>query len=303
MTWFRVDDGFSDHPKVHALQESRHWKGAMALWTLAGSWCAKHEKDGEVPAHTVKRLGGTKQEAEALVSVGLWERTTDGYRFHEWAERNPLREELDAKREKTKSRVSEWRRKKSENQNECNSVTEPFVTPPPVTLPPTLPIPSLPIPSPLAALEDNAREGGDFVAIRAMVRQEFSRRWGDAKEPGIWPLATSPDVDRLTDWLLSLGGDPASQLAQTLDTFFRDPWARSKHFPVGHLARHPSKYLEPRQEAPRGPQRRTARQAREEARQAFMADDLVLMKRLGAEAEELEEAEQRAAKGGWRARA
>jgi hypothetical protein len=141
VTWFRVDDGFSDHAKVHALQESKHWKGALALWTLAGAWCAKHEKDGFVPSSTVKRLGFVPAEADALVECGLWDAAEGGYHFHQWAERNPLRSELDAKREQTRNRVSGWRELKR------NAVTPGYgnasVTPPPSR---PVPDPSRPVP-------------------------------------------------------------------------------------------------------------------------------------------------------------
>ena len=154
MTWFRVDDGFSDHAKVHALQDSKHWKGAIALWTLAGSWCAKHEKDGLVPAATVRRLGFVAAEADALVTCGLWGKAEDGYQFHQWQERNPLRAELDAKREQTRNKVTEWRDRNKKPK--CNPVTNDHVTGHaevgnhPVTLPPsqTLPVPDPSRPDP-----------------------------------------------------------------------------------------------------------------------------------------------------------
>src|SRR4051812_9143173 len=115
MTWFKVDDGFSDNAKVHALQESKHWKGAIALWTLAGSWCSKQETDGVVPELTVRRLGGTTAEADALIECGLWERAEKGYRFHQWAERNPLKADLQAKREQNRERVAKHREKPRSN--------------------------------------------------------------------------------------------------------------------------------------------------------------------------------------------
>ena len=132
--WFRVDDGFSDHAKVHALQETKHWKGAIALWTLAGSWCSKQETDGHITMQTIRRLGGTASEADALVDCGLWEKTESGYVFHGWAERNPLKSALDTKREQTRNRVTEWRDKRKRNADgnaDGNAVTNEDVTPPP----------------------------------------------------------------------------------------------------------------------------------------------------------------------------
>lgn len=149
MTWFRVDDGFSDHPKVVALRGSRCWKGALALWTLAGSWASKQESDGFVPLRVVRFLGGSEAEAGALVGVSLWEKVDGGYRFHDWSDSNPTSEQLQAKRGKTKERVEKWRDRKS-TPDPSNSVTESLqvdhVTPL-VTPPPSRPVPSRPVPT------------------------------------------------------------------------------------------------------------------------------------------------------------
>lgn len=98
MSWFRVDDGFTDHPKVIALRAGKHWKGALALWALAGSHCSKHLTDGFVSDAVLAHLGGTTQEADALVAVNLWTKVDGGYQFHEWDERNPTKAKVLAAR-------------------------------------------------------------------------------------------------------------------------------------------------------------------------------------------------------------
>lgn len=45
MTWFKLDDGFYDHPKVADLPNA-----AVGLWVKAAVWCSKHLTDGVVPA-------------------------------------------------------------------------------------------------------------------------------------------------------------------------------------------------------------------------------------------------------------
>lgn len=123
MTWFKVDDGFADHPKVIALQQRRGWKGALALWTLAGSWSARHLTEGHVPAAVLRRLGASKAEANALVAVGLWEIVDGGYRFHQWMERNPSKASIEADRSKIAERVRRHRqRKRSSSNQECNAL-------------------------------------------------------------------------------------------------------------------------------------------------------------------------------------
>lgn len=106
MVWFRVDDSLPDHPKMLAIQGHKSWKGALALWTLAGAWCGKHLTDGAVPRAVVLRLGGTPAEAAALVEHGFWDETPTGYIFHDWEARNPTRASVEAQREKTKQRVA-----------------------------------------------------------------------------------------------------------------------------------------------------------------------------------------------------
>lgn len=84
MAWAKVDDRLHAHPKWR-----RASKGARALWTTALSWCSSFPSDGEVPADMLAYLGGTPAEAKILVEVGLWNETSGGFSFHEWAERNP----------------------------------------------------------------------------------------------------------------------------------------------------------------------------------------------------------------------
>lgn len=110
MVWFRVDDGFADHPKVvRLLDHSPRWPRALALWLLAGTWCAKQLTDGAVPTGLVTRLGFTKADAQALVDAQLWRIDGSGYQFHDWEARNPTRKHIEKRREKTRNKVSNWR--------------------------------------------------------------------------------------------------------------------------------------------------------------------------------------------------
>jgi len=118
MVWFRVDDGFCDHPKVEALLEGKHAGDAIALWTLAGSWCGKHLTDGEISAAKVARLGIARHEKAAaeLVRVRLWEKTATGFRFHNWLERQSSRENVELTRAETAERVRRYRDNKREKK-------------------------------------------------------------------------------------------------------------------------------------------------------------------------------------------
>lgn len=105
MTWFKVDDTFYGHPKLTELEQGSCYFEAISLWVLAGSWCAAQLTDGAIPAGQIRKLGCKKRAAEELVRVGLWERTTTGYAYHDWAKYQPTREEIEVRRRATAERV------------------------------------------------------------------------------------------------------------------------------------------------------------------------------------------------------
>jgi hypothetical protein len=146
VSWFSVDDGFADHPKVVRLQAMEGWQSAIALWSLAGSWCSKHLTDGAVPPAMVTRLGATAREADMLVEAGLWERSAEGFQFHDWLGCNPSRADVLERRRKTNERVSKHRGNASRN-----AVQTPLATP----------LPSSPLPSPPKIPPTPQRDGAN----------------------------------------------------------------------------------------------------------------------------------------------
>lgn len=113
MTWFKVDDSFYDHPKVFDAPDC-----AVALWTRAGSWCARNLTDGFVPAAVPARLCGDSTTAVAeLVHRGLWSRTRGGYQFHDWTEYQPTKEKVTQERKANAERQARHRAKRNGNGN------------------------------------------------------------------------------------------------------------------------------------------------------------------------------------------
>lgn len=106
MPWFKVDDNLAFHHKVIAAGNP-----AMGLWVRAGSACAQQLTDGFIPAHMATALG-TKAQAERLVSAGLWERAEGGYKFHEWAARQPSKASVEAERAVHSERMRVYRERK-----------------------------------------------------------------------------------------------------------------------------------------------------------------------------------------------
>lgn len=92
MPWFRVDDTLPFNAKVTSAGN-----GAMGLWVRAGAWAMQQLSDGYIPTHAARSMG-TKAEADRLVKAGLWVAVDGGYRFHQWLDRQPSREQVEADR-------------------------------------------------------------------------------------------------------------------------------------------------------------------------------------------------------------
>jgi len=89
VSWFAVDDRFSQHRKVMTLRRSSHYAEAVALWTLAGSWACGQDVErftGQAPVDVLASLGVVdwQQALDALVLVGLWDCNGEAVTFHDW---------------------------------------------------------------------------------------------------------------------------------------------------------------------------------------------------------------------------
>lgn len=106
MVRFVVDDKAHANSKIRSVLADD--PAALALWTVAGSWCGDQTNDGFVPDHQLPWLipVGGEELARKLVRHGLWRRVRGGYQFHEWSadgdgtRRNLTREEVLASRQK-----------------------------------------------------------------------------------------------------------------------------------------------------------------------------------------------------------
>ncbi|MGJ0183894.1 hypothetical protein [Corynebacterium glyciniphilum] len=121
MPWFKIDDGFYDHPKV--VETSM---GARGLWISAGTYCARHLTDGVITAKQVKRLGGTPAQIRGLVESGLWHKITDdsgaiAYEFHDYLDFNPSANDVQTKREQDRKRQQKHRDKPPSTSGNGNS--------------------------------------------------------------------------------------------------------------------------------------------------------------------------------------
>ena len=154
MAWFKVDDGFYDHPKVEELPNA-----AVGLWVKAGTWCAKHETDGVIPATRVKALKGTASQIRALIECGLWGETTTNsgakaYSFRDWFDYQPSREEREEERQLWREKKRKSRSRKLDNLRNVDNVPQGVTQMSPegtnggvTQMSGTIPDPSRPVPS------------------------------------------------------------------------------------------------------------------------------------------------------------
>lgn len=113
---FQVDPDFYDHPKVTGMSDA-----AFALWVRAGSYSAAKLTDGfvsdNVLAHTLRY---ERPVADELVERGLWRRARGGWRFHQWENRNLIKERIEAD-------LKNDRERKRAARNKGGDATDPMV--------------------------------------------------------------------------------------------------------------------------------------------------------------------------------
>jgi hypothetical protein len=107
MTWFKVDDTLGSHPKARAAGLA-----AMGLWVVAGAWASQHLTEGFIPDWYVKSWPSGQKRAANLVESGLWIEVDSGYRFHQWEERQPTKEHVEAERAAARERQRRHRESK-----------------------------------------------------------------------------------------------------------------------------------------------------------------------------------------------
>lgn len=126
MTWFKVDDGVLTHQKFARLFESDLGSDAVALWTLAGAYCARELTNGRISKGQVKRLGPNPASAVELVRVGLWSELESGeYAFHDWFDYQPSAEVVQSRRESGAKRKAEHRKRLGNASREAEKPASP----------------------------------------------------------------------------------------------------------------------------------------------------------------------------------
>ena len=95
MSWTKLDDGFWMHPKV-----IRAGNEAVGVFARCLSYCGAYLTDGLVPAEVALTIAGSQDKLDAVASTGLLDKLPTGnYAIRDYAHYNPLRDEVEAKRQ------------------------------------------------------------------------------------------------------------------------------------------------------------------------------------------------------------
>lgn len=101
MTWLKVDDKLTSHPKWLTLTLE-----AKSLWLHAAVWCASHNNDGALPEHVMPLIAFSssvppRQASSAcdlLVKARLWRRLPKakggGWEINDWLAYQPSRQQV-----------------------------------------------------------------------------------------------------------------------------------------------------------------------------------------------------------------
>lgn len=192
MTWFRVDDVLTFHPRVLEAGNA-----AIGLWVRAGAWSMSHLTDGFIPRQIARQIGSAA-EVKRLVAAGLWHEVEGGYQFHAWATngdgtpRQPTREQVEAKRRKDRERKSALGKNGADaHWNPPATAADSARNPDGIRAASDSPVPSRPVPigtdthvspvpetAPTDVTDDLARRASTFGLDPAVIRHEIAATFG-----------------------------------------------------------------------------------------------------------------------------
>lgn len=110
MTWVKIDDQLTEHPKCIGLSPQ-----AWTLWLHGLTYSSRNLTDGMVPKAFVPRLSSVPRPSSAcseLVLAGLWVEEDDHYLIHDYTDHQRSAAQVKAEREATRRRVAKHRASK-----------------------------------------------------------------------------------------------------------------------------------------------------------------------------------------------
>jgi hypothetical protein len=112
LSWVKLDDRIFLNPKFRAREATTN---ARMLYIAGLTFSAQAESDGAILASDMPlvlayaRISDSDAATRALVKLGLWQHTSDGYQIHDYLEYQFSREYLNGERER-KRQVAATRR-------------------------------------------------------------------------------------------------------------------------------------------------------------------------------------------------
>lgn len=110
MPWTRLDDQFINSPKILSISRDARW-----LYVAGLVWSVGALTDGVIAPYSLPAFAGDyhpnarKKAVRELVTAGLWETSGDGWLIHDFSEYQPMRKEVEAKREADRVRKASYR--------------------------------------------------------------------------------------------------------------------------------------------------------------------------------------------------
>jgi len=238
MPWGKMDDKFHRNRKVRELLRihGRPGREALGCWTFWWSWCLDDpDLSGLVPSYELD--ADEIESAKLLVTVGLWDAAPEGYRFHDFHEYNPSREQREAKRSADRERVATKRGASREDVASDTDATGERVASESEDVASTCAgahSPPLPLPNPLPTHERSARplvgpDGRRADLLRVGYESRFKRAYPKLKPPAqCSPASGGP-------WLECARELTDEQVGELLDAIFADDWCRERGCKFGML--------------------------------------------------------------------
>lgn len=264
MSWTKLDDTILTNPKMLEAEELCPL-AAPLLWFKALIYTNQQGLDGFVPDRMIARLldghKSTAKAADALKTVGLWDRVEGGIQFHNFAKHNLTKWQREEKAQKNREDQQRYRdRNKSadtvrpyagdDKDERKDSPEEPVSASRAAThadaRPQTRPVPTQPNPS--RAADAAARPLADPMAARILAGLEI--------HPSLSPIETVRHAETLAGRAMAKGSKPEWVSAAIAD-LARDAQAAADsgtHWTSEHMAKMAAKYVDnaraPKADAP-----------------------------------------------------
>src|SRR5262245_5753251 len=110
MPWFRLDDGFHQHPKV-----LRAGNAAVGLWVRCGTYASQYLTDGKIPDDIAHHYGRAR-EIERLLATRLWVENGTGFLIPDYLDYNPSKQQVESDRAMARERQRKARETAAKNR-------------------------------------------------------------------------------------------------------------------------------------------------------------------------------------------